>query len=207
MRIDLMKPDHKRYCERRDELNRFAGDLDAPFARPCANCNMPCPCCGSPTCTCACGPSCAHAPAELSCDPGGHPIEPAIVPLVYAVATLRSVVPCWSCEGHKKKTGGLLRPPQVWFHAQSLAHVAVIDEFIQDLSVKSKLTHHWRVRSITMGNRLDSTFALEPDLHDWDDVSLLRLRRDADIIAEELTKGVRDLIDRFRTELDTALAL
>lgn len=207
MRIDRMKANSRRYRERKDELESFAGDLDAPFTRPCANCDKPCPQCGSTTCSCACGPSCADAPKGLSCDPAGHPIEPAIVPLVYAVATLRSVVPCWSCEGHEKKTGGLMRPPQVWFHAHSLAHVAVIDDFVQNLSVQKKLKHHWRVRSITMGNRLDSTFALEPDLQSWDDVSLLQLRRDANVIAEELAKGVRELINKFRTEIDSALTL
>ena len=58
-----------------------------------------------------------------------------------------------------------------------------LDDFVQELSVKKKLSLHWRVRSITMGNRLDSTFALEPDLQNWDDVSLLQLRRDANVIA------------------------
>ncbi len=201
MRIDRLSPDRGRYRARRDSLDRFADDLDAPFTRPCTGCDKPCPCSGSASCACACGPDCAVAAHHLSCDPHDHPIEAGIVPLVYAMATLRTIVPCWSCEGHEKKTGGLMRPPQVWFHARALSHVAVIDEFVQELATGKKLSCRWHVRSVTMGNRLDSTFALAPDLQDTAEVSLPHLRRDARTIAEELTQGVRALVDRFRADL------
>ena len=36
----------------------------------------------------------------LSSDPERYPIEPGIVPLVFALRGLRVFEPCWSCEGH-----------------------------------------------------------------------------------------------------------
>ncbi|MCZ6862069.1 MAG: hypothetical protein O7I42_17635 [Alphaproteobacteria bacterium] len=43
----------------------------------------------------------------MSSEPEEFPIESAIVPLVYAFHSLRLTPPCWSCEGHYNRSGGL----------------------------------------------------------------------------------------------------
>ena len=104
--------------------------VETPSARevrPCEGCTTPCPCPRrSPTCGCACDAACPEAPRALSTEPDRYPIEPKVVPLVFALAELRETQPSWSCEGHVRADGEWIRPPQVWFYAELSVYADLI---------------------------------------------------------------------------------
>ncbi len=69
----------------------------------------------------------------MSCDPDHHPIEPAVLPLVFAMKRQGTFQPCWSCEGHLGLDGTLWKIPRIWFYARSLVAARLLTEGLGDL--------------------------------------------------------------------------
>jgi hypothetical protein len=128
----------------------------------------------------------------MSSDPDRFPIEPDIVPLVYAFHSLLVCRPCWSCEGHLGPDGALGRVPSVWFYAGSVVYPRLIDEHVGDLGLRRDVENDWRV-SVTVADVTNpyTTFSLEPSASSGDDGDLDALRRDARTIADGLVDGIR----------------
>ncbi len=186
MEIETLKRDEAAYAERRRDLQRLLGQPSAADLRPCPECDIPCPCRSSPTCTCGCSESCADAPRQMSSEPEAHPIEPGIASLVYSLYALRVCRPCWSCEGHYDTRGALGRLPSVWFRTSAAAYPALIAECLWQLQYTDKTASSWRVAAVALGNPLDSTFSIEPDLRHEDAPELSLLHRDVAAISEAL---------------------
>jgi hypothetical protein len=161
--------------------------------RPCAGCDLVCPDCGSRRCTCCCQPGCPEAPRRLSSEPERFPVEPGIVPLVYAFSSLRLLPTCWSCEGHNDAAGKLRRPPSVWFFSRKLIYPSLVAGLLSRLRSAGRVGHDWQVTSLHCGIETDSVFAVEPRLQPDEHVGLKRLRGDTAIIAARLGEGVRAL--------------
>lgn len=172
------------------------------LARPCPGCDKSCPRCGSPACSCACGPDCPDAPQALSSDPDRFPIEAGIVPLVLALCKSALGQPCWSCEGHADVNGGLWKRPGVWFYAAHSVAADLIAQHIWQLSFARRLIFPWRVGLIATDNPLDTTFAIEPDCRR--DAALDDLRRDVEAIAATLHPETRALARQRLTALTTS---
>lgn len=131
---------------RTDDLTRLLQQPTDRERRPCQNCDTPCKCSARSTnCCCGCSARCTDAPRFLSTEPDQHPIEPHMVPLIYALSSLRIVPPCWSCEGHLRPIGGLTRLPQVWFYSASTVYPELIASYFTDMKSRGKLVHQWTV--------------------------------------------------------------
>lgn len=160
--------------------------------RPCSNCDISCACSGSSTCTCGCGWDCKNAPAMLSSEPVGFPIEDGIVPLVFELTGLRVFHPCWSCEGHTRGNGTLFKIPRVWFEPEDLIYVNLIDHHLKMLRAKKMITNTWLMIVVTPIEDTRTCFSIEPDRHQASEVSLSILQREVKVIAHTLREGVID---------------
>lgn len=206
MRIESKKPSRATIDLWRQELEDLCRQPDDQSLRPCPGCVMPCTCSGSISCTCACHSGCGHAPASLSSDPVRFPIEPAIVPLVYALASLRVCQPCWSCEGHNDKGGVLHKLPRVWFFSKSVVYPDVLTRFLSLVKTTKKLSVDWQVCSVYWGGNLESTFSLEPKLHPGDRPALAELQADVKKIAANLHWDIKQIAAERADELRQQLA-
>jgi hypothetical protein len=204
MRIEKMNPDADLYQGYSDDLVRVV-EAQKCADRPCTNCDVPCAAHKSPTCACGCTLSCAQAPQKMSSDGEKFPIEDGIAPLVLAFLQLREFTPCWSCGGHEAEAGRDARPPRVIFYARSTLYPALISEAVSTLSFQRKLTCPWEVVVTPVGNMLDATYTLQPNLAAGEDPTLAQLKIDARTIAESLEKEVVDAAFRYQAELQTAL--
>jgi hypothetical protein len=148
-------------------------------------CTVTCRSCGAVACQCSCSPDCPDAPQALSSDPDAYPIEPGIVPLVFALTRTGLFAPCWSCEGHLRPDGSLWKLPSVWFNCDAMAHVRLLADGLGRLAHIGRLATTWRVVvTYSDPDNPHTTFALEP-LPDTD-ATLQQLRRDANEIANAL---------------------
>lgn len=141
----------------------------------------------------------------LSSDPERFPIEPDILPLVYALRATGVCVPNWSCEGHLGCDGRLWKLPRVWFYARHAVVADLLAHVLQRLRAKKRLAHDWRVVLVPRDNKVDTTFAIEPvpDGREPDmgsdtgsnrgEAQLTQLRSDVRTIAENLPAGIADL--------------
>jgi hypothetical protein len=163
MRIDRRKQTASRARRLADEIAE-AVESQGVDGRVCREtCTIVCPTCGSTACQCACSPHCPQAPQALSSDPEKHPVEPAIMPLVYEMVRLGTFRPCWSCEGHLGKDGALWKVPRVWFYCDSVALPRLLSDGLKDLRHAGSLSTSWQV-VVTFSDRdnPDTTFSLEP---------------------------------------------
>jgi hypothetical protein len=177
------------------QVSGFEADLArAAHARGVAGrvcgdaCNVTCGHCASTQCQCLCSPYCPDAARALSSDPQLHPIEPAIVALVYAMKRLGLFGPCWSCEGHTGPDGALWKLPTVWFYSDATAHLRLLADGLAKLRSTGRLSTPWRV-AVTFSDPDNprTTFALEPAPAGADpSPTLAQLQRDADEIARAL---------------------
>lgn len=193
MRIVGPKPDPSYQQKRREALEALVAQPDVRTLRPCPDCELVCPCSGSVTCTCACASDCPHAPRALSSDPAAFPVEPGIVPLVYALRCLRLTPPCWSCEGHEDANGKLLKPPQAWFTTRDLAYPDVVAEILADLFIERRLSARWDLCLTHWGERVETGFAIQPRPDAEADIRLSQLRGDVRVIAEALQARAKAL--------------
>lgn len=152
-----------------------------------AHCTARCPHCGSTACRCTCSPQCAEAPRALSSDPRHYPIEPAILPLVFAMKRLGLFEPCWSCEGHLGPDGALWKLPRVWFYCESTVRLRLLSDLLDDLERSDRLTAHWQVVvTFSDADNPHTTFSLEPVPPSASGALLPALQDDVRVIADAL---------------------
>ena len=147
-------------------------------------CKVRCPRCGSTTCLCRCTPDCPHAARALSTEPDRYPIEPAILPLVFAMKRSRILDPCWSCEGHLGAGGSVWKMPMVWFYCRSMVYLRLLGDGLNRMKGIGSLKAPWGV-AITYSDpgNPDTTFSLQPAPGEGRNYSLPELQRDARAIA------------------------
>ena len=186
---------------RADDLARLLQQPTDRERRPCPSCDKVCGCPALSTqCCCGCSVRCPDAPRFLSSEPAQYPIEPQVLPLVYALASLRLVPPCWSCEGHARPSGGLVRMPQVWFYSASTVYPELIALYLKDLEFHGKLRHQWMISVCPHTAGGATIFQLQPEQLRQADVQaedLLSLHDDFRTIADSLTESIRQLALRL----------
>ncbi len=149
-------------------------------------CDAVCPTCGSTGCACSCSSACPHISTVLTCDPA-FPIEELIAPLAFELKRLGVFEPCWSCEGHKDKTGNLWKVPRVWFYCDSVVYVRVLSGVLKDMDIEERLEVPWQVRvTFSDDKNLGTAFSLRPDTAEKPNVTLEQLQRDVRAITEGL---------------------
>jgi hypothetical protein len=138
-------------------------------------------------CNCSCSAFCADAERHLSSDPQRHPIERRVLPLVYSLASLRVVHPCWSCEGHDMHNQSI-RLPQVWFYASSPLYPELITWHLAELEFRRETSQRWVV-SVCQHTVRDATiFQVAPGDRCQ---KLGAMQADLGVIARTLEAGVR----------------
>lgn len=114
-----------------------------------------------------------------------------MLPVVFGLAEMRVVQPCWSCEGHRSEIGAD-RAPQVWFHSPSAVYAALISEHIARLAHLRRISTPWSVAICDHQNSIGGTvFVLRPSLAG--EMHLGRLRADLQEIGRTLFDGVQQL--------------
>lgn len=193
MRIATPSEDAEFLQARRVELGELLGEPAPNAVRPCPGCELPCPTTGSVTCACHCDRNCPHAPLAMSSEPDEFPVEPGIVPLVFALYSLRQAEPCWSCEGHTKEDGSFWRLPQAWFYCRSQVLPRIIADSISQLRSQGVTEATW-ILNVTYAaeESLDPVFAIRPDLSLSEPYDLRTLRRDVEGLADGLLDSVRE---------------
>ena len=192
MKVSAFKEDKEFLDRQRTDLEFLLDQPTDKQLRPCPGCTVPCPCSKSPTCSCGCSPSCESCAKHMSSEPDRYPIEPRIIPLVYALHASRVCPPCWSCEGHLTADGSTLAKfPRVWFYSGSVLYPRFVAEHIDDLTFRKKLKNMWTVRVLSWGTGPWSRFSIEPISDSAAPTDLRRLQYEADIIAEGLNVALR----------------
>ncbi len=178
-------------------------DCRGVSGRVCSqSCMVVCPQCGSRGCQCACWPGCPHAARTLSVDPDLHPIEPAIVPLVFEMKRLGFFESCWSCEGHAAPDGSIWKSPSLWFYSRSQTHLRLLANGLAALHFAGRLSTPWRVFiTFSDNDNPDATFALEPVLTAKDRPSLQAVQADLGEIARSLQSMLAQEAQRLRRDL------
>ncbi|HHM04240.1 MAG TPA: hypothetical protein ENJ19_00670 [Gammaproteobacteria bacterium] len=179
---------------RPEALRLFLSQASDSDQRPCPACRAPCRCARhSRKCTCGCSPRCPKAAWALSSEPERYPIEPKAVPLVYALAGLRLMPPCWSCEGHVA-AGGRCKLPQVWFYATSTLYVEMLAECLHDLFVTQTLHAPWEIAvSSFQADAQATTFILRPQSDPERPFHLGMLQQDLEALGDTLVPVLRNL--------------
>jgi len=202
MKLSRDKIDPHHLAEMKRALLSLVGLTSTPSSRPCDNCNRVCPTCGSTSYICNCVHTCEHAAASPSSEVDVYPIEPGIVPFVYAVSLLPGCWPYWLYEVHAGE-GPADKPPRVWFYTRSVVQIRLINDHMSQLFIKKIAGTPWRVQVTNSDqDNPDTGFSIEPDLANGGDVSLEGLRRDVLKITETLNEGVSTAAEK----LDSGLA-
>ncbi len=202
MKLQQLQPDPEQNQNIIRDIEFFLQQPSCKELRPCAGCNIPCPCCHSATCTCACRPNCDFAPMAMSSDPNRYPIEVKIVSLVFSFNCLRVCQPYWSCEGHTFTNGEIHRVPQVWFYSRSMIYPKLIGDYVFNLWASKTIAHPWHVCLSFSENSLETGFSIEPDVKLIDKPDLEIMQIDANLIANNLADGLKVLalkyLDNFK---------
>lgn len=175
-------------------LRQFVATLDSPPRRPCGSCSQPV----QPGVYCT--RPCAEAALALSSEPGRYPIEAGVLPLVFALARLAHVKPCWSCEGHNDANGRLWKMPQVWFYACSPTCARLINLFLWEMRAAGFTGHEWRVTLSAFSEFDCDMYVIEPAIRPGV-CSLQGLQRDLAVLGQWIEAGVtavayRNLLSR-----------
>ena len=191
MKIRRLESDSELVRRRNADLRELLSQPSEADQRVCSECTLSCPSCESTACTCSCSMDCPHIPTQMTSDPR-FPIETAIVPLVYALSSLRLCEPCWSCEGHANASGTVTRIPRVWFYCRSLTYPRLMDRYFSHLKLKRRLNYPWHL-CVTHSDtdNADTAFSIEPDLTYVERPTLALLQRDIRPIADGLAAYIR----------------
>lgn len=188
---------------RRQELLQVLCQPSEKEQRPCPSCKKICVCDKrSNKCTCECSVNCSDAPRFLSSDPDRYPIEAKVMPLVYAMSTLRMAPPCWSCEGHLTTKGDLLRLPQVWFYSASTIYPELISEYLHDLAFHKQTCCTWGVTVCPHTESNATTFSLKPEQSNDIRKELWQLQNDLHTISYSLRDGIFQLAEKKLSRLN-----
>jgi hypothetical protein len=194
MKIRESSEDKQADESRRRELLNVLCEPSDKEQRPCSSCNKVCACdLRSRSCPCECSMDCPDAPRFLSSDPERYPIEPKVVPLVYAMSTLRQTPPCWSCEGHLTEQGGLVRLPQVWFYSATTIYPELISDYLHKLAFRKETTYAWVVSVCPHTESNATTFTLMPNQSigsNANEEELRQMQNDLHTISYSLRDGV-----------------
>jgi hypothetical protein len=126
------------------------------------------------------------------------PVEPSILPLVFALGQLGITEPCWSCEGHLGPDGTISRLPQVWFYSSQQMIPRLIGEFLGNLKIHSHLSAVWSIVStFAPADSLAPAFAIRPVFAPEESASLKDLQADARLIGATLAGEVRTRASEF----------
>jgi len=137
----------------------------------------------------------------MSSDPDNHPIEPHILPLVYALYCLRGCTPCWSSEGRIDGAGRLVRGPAVRFFTDSDVYPDVISAYLRTLAAGGMLSSPWDVSVVHREWPGRATFVLQPEPCSSEVPDLELLWEDVAIIAEPMALGVRVTAREFMCDI------
>lgn len=159
MRVEVPESHKMLDAAARSDLSRLKRGRSG---RPCQSCTVRCDRCGSLSCRCNCAPSCEMAPRMLSSEPERFPIEPGIVPLVYAMAELGAVETIWSCEGHlSPDRKRLWKTPQIWFCCRTPGVAGLLTFALA--GIRKHLTcGDWQVRLAPLGPKGSTVYVMEP---------------------------------------------
>jgi hypothetical protein len=151
------------------------------------HCNVRCPQCGSTSCLCRCTPDCPDAARALSTEPDRYPIEPAILPLVFAMKRSGIFDPCWSCDGHLGVGGSIWKSPMVWFYCRSMLYLRLLGDGLNRMAGMGCLRVQWGI-AVTYSDpgNPETAFSLQPAPGERRDFSLADLQADAGAIARAL---------------------
>ena len=154
-----------------------------------------------------CSFNCPAAPLQMSSDPARFPIEMGIVPMVYAIYTLRKLMPCWSCEGHLDGHSLINKLPRVWFYSQASFYPKLISQAIAHMEAHHLIDNSWMVRILPFSQSMYTiTYSLEPidiSLGSEGPARLESLRADIKVIATRLRK---DLFAEAQKYIETGQA-
>ena len=195
--VDQMKirPSGLWQVDDRSALDALVRQRSSPAVRPCDGCTKPCPCPKrSQTCCCGCEVECSEIPRALSSEPDRYPIESKIIPLVFAVAELREIVPCWSCEGHVRHDGDWVREPQVWFYSNRTVYPDLMTRHFSKMHAAKAVGHLWEIVVSAFSASATTTFTIRPVLKQQLSAGdeLAELWREIPVLAKDLRESVLD---------------
>lgn len=177
----------------KEAIKRFVKAAEHPCSRPCESCTKPRVAgeyCSSP---------CAQAAQALSSEPDRYPIEPIVLPFVFALARLNFIKPCWSCEGHNDPQGKLWKSPQVWFYTCSPSYAHLVGKFLWEMKTSKLLSYEWRVSLSAFGDLGCATYIIEP-VRESDDAELHKLQLDLEVMGRCCEAGITGIAYRVLME-------
>ncbi len=185
--------------------DRFMADIRKLITQPSVNEAPICAqCCfnfsdyGSESANDICSMNCQYASQNLSSDPKRYPIEQNIVPIVYALSSLKVTVPCWSCEGHVNNEGILTKLPQTWFYSASSIYTKLISEALSALKNQRQLTYEWVIIILPYSqSKFLVTYSIEPKYSDINSLELVALHEDILTIGANLRHDVITLAKKY----------
>lgn len=182
------------------ELLKQPSDKDE---RPCPGCRITFPDNPDIKSTQHCSFNCPEAGKQMSSEPTMYPIESNIVPMVYAMYTLRLLMPCWSCEGHENSQHEIVKFPKVWFYSTSPFYAKLISQVISSLMSKRMITYNWLVSILPYSQSMFTlTYSIEPDIKHEKDVKLSSLQNDLLVIAQNLRSEVHFEARKYIAEVN-----
>ena len=134
----------------------------------------------------------------MSSEPDQYPIEAGIVPLVYALYSMRVTTPCWSCEGHLDTSAKIGKFPKVWFYSASDFYPKLMAQVINEFQGQHKISDGWGVSVLPFSQSMYSTtYAIEPHRTS---VGLQQLQADIRVLGKDLRQRMlalaRDYVRR-----------
>ena len=200
MRINNDNPDEQQKRQLRQDLQLLLQQPSDKQLRPCPGCGIDTP--NVQADTTQCSSKCPMAARQMSSEPVRYPIEPAMVPLVYAFFSSRLMTPCWSCEGHNDAAGQSSKPPGLWFYSHAPFYPRLVAQFVNDLKARHRIHYDWSVRLLPFSQSTYSlTYALEPlDFHPGV-TRLTLLQQDMQTIAEHFNSGITTLAQNYLNQI------
>ncbi len=177
-------------------------DMATKSDRVCGpHCNAACPVCGGTDCRCMCNRKCEEMPAAISSDGAKYPVEPAIAPLVFELTRLGCFEPCWSCEGHTDKQGGLWKLPQLWFYADSMTSIRVLSDVLSELQQTGVTKFVWEITLTHSTSETPTpTFSLHPAGVATSSLALPEMQSDLRAMSESISVRFMDKMRALNDE-------
>jgi hypothetical protein len=129
----------------------------------------------------------------LSTEADGSPVEPRVVPIVYALFASGLARPRWSSEGRSDTHGRVTKWPGVWFASTSFTYLDLLDTALTDLHESGRTRREGRVELCsTQPDPAHALYGLAV-LRDGVDPKLEELHDDLRSLGEHLDNDVRRL--------------
>lgn len=184
------------------DAERTREDLKVFLEQPIPTEAPPCPGCTNHVKS-KCSGDCSEAHTALSTQPKEFPIEPNVVPLVFALMSTRVTQTCWSCEGHMDSNNELIKLPTVSFYTSSPVYSQLLHRHVCKLNMDKKLSYPWHIVLMDYAQTWAQTYSIIPDLnYVGKNVHLGGLQNDLKIIARDLQQNMKMLAQEMILELD-----